>query len=128
MKILFLDDNKHRHRAVTGHMTFDAVFTASECIYKLEKNKYDFVFLDHDLNDQEMVNSFTEEETGYTVAKWISENKPEIGLIIVHSLNPAGSENMASLLKASGYFVTKIPFLSLVSSISEILKWEKPID
>lgn len=112
-RTLFLDDNHARHRDMQGRMLFDPAFTASECIEKLKNNKYDVVFLDHDLGGKEMVSSFSDEETGCTVAKWISENKPEIPVVVCHSLNPGGADNMASILVESGYLVVKQKFITL---------------
>lgn len=121
IKILFLDDNKARHRTMKPHLLHDEAFTAGEAIKLLQEKEYEIVFLDHDLDDKQMVSSFGEEETGYTVAKWISENKPKISLIVSHSLNSEGRANIAQLLENLGYKVIQCSFLSLESRIDNIL-------
>lgn len=125
-KILFLDDNKARHRDMKPHLLHDEAFTAGEAIKLLQEKEYDIVFLDHDLGGKEMVSSFSEEETGYTVAKWIAENKPKIPLVVTHSLNPAGRANIAALLKSHDYYVLECGFLNLKACVNEILAWEPP--
>lgn len=67
--ILFLDDDKNRHRRITSFFignVYDKVFTVSEAIAKLKTKDYDIVFLDHDLNDKQMVDSFGDEGVTWT--------------------------------------------------------------
>lgn len=120
-KILFLDDNKQRHKAVKPHFLHDEAYTAQEAIVLLQKHKYEIVFLDHDLGGKEMVASEGTEETGYTVVKWIAENKPVIPLIVVHSLNPVGAENMVTLLRNLNYNVLKRGFLQVKETIGDFV-------
>lgn len=124
--ILFLDDDKHRHQVIRPHLLHDAAYTTQEAIEKLKTKEYDLVFLDHDLNGNQMVDSFSEEETGYTVAKWIVDNKPKIPIIVVHSLNPFGVENMVNLLTKAGYTAGGIPFSVLPTVIDQILESVSP--
>lgn len=75
------------------------VSTVGEAISELEENKFDVLCLDHDLGQRTYVNSFSKAETGYLVALWLAENterKPRI--IVLHSLNPVGRENMKAVL------------------------------
>lgn len=123
-RVLFLDDNKFRHNTVQSELLHDAAFTATEAIELMKKKDYDLVFLDHDLGDEIMVDSFGSVETGYTVAKWMVENKPKVKLVIVHSMNPAGSDNIANLLKDNGYYVLQQPFCYLKDNIKNILNWK----
>ncbi len=119
-RILFLDDDLDRHRKVKSHMPYDAVYTAVGAIEKLSTKQYDIVFLDHDLGGRQMVDS-NEEETGYTVAKWIAANKPVIEFIVVHSLNHGGSANMISVLRRAEYECQYIPFTSLLPVLHECI-------
>jgi hypothetical protein len=45
----------------------------------------------------------TSEQTGYHCAKWMKdfyqENKIELPIIFVHSMNPVGAENIVNLFK-----------------------------
>lgn len=123
-RVLFLDDDPGRHKAVKHIFLHDEAYTAQDAIQKLQDALYDVVFLDHDLGGMEMVESNGSEETGYTVAKWIAANKPTIPLIVVHSLNPVGSENIASLLRQSGYNVYKCMFTFLRAFGQDFLDWD----
>lgn len=90
-------------------------FTTSQCIERLNQY-YDIVFLDHDLGDDPGVGS------GMDVVKWVAENKPQVKVFVVHSMNPVAAENMRSLLDNSGYAVYKIPFYKINHSVIKYLK------
>jgi CheY-like chemotaxis protein len=105
MKILILDDDNIRHiffkKKFIGH-DVESVYTAEAAIEALQRERYDAVFLDHDLGGHMFVDSYGQEATGYTVAKWLSENpdrKPE--QIIIHSFNNVGAKNMHNILPGS---------------------------
>jgi catalase len=83
-KILFLDDNKARHRDMKPHLLHDEAFTAGEAIKLLQERIRHRVPRPR-LGRQGDGFVFSEEETGYTVAKWIAENKPKIPLVVTHS-------------------------------------------
>jgi len=100
MRILILDDDKSRlvkfKKKFFNHTT-ECVETAKAAINKLDAENYDYVFLDHDLGGQVYVPSG--DNTGYEVAKWLAENphkQPEV--IVIHSFNPVGAENMKRVL------------------------------
>ena len=106
MKILILDDDKVRHiffKRNFGHHQLTHVETASEAIKALTDDTFDAVFLDHDLGGETFVDSFgTTLNTGYSVAKWISEHPEKAPKeIYIHSLNPVGAENMQAILPSS---------------------------
>lgn len=83
---------------------------AQNCIYLLKNNKYDIVFLDHDLENNAYVD-INYKNTGSEVARWINENYDNFinkdSLFILHTLNAVGSENMNKLIKNS----FRIPFV-----------------
>jgi len=100
MKILILEDSPERQekfaRALRGHM-MAFVDTARDAILFLQDDKFDTVFLDHDLGGQVMVESG--DGTGYEVACWLEqhpEHRPK--QIIIHSLNPSGAARMKQAL------------------------------
>jgi CheY-like chemotaxis protein len=100
MDILILDDDLCRHEffnmALIGHIV-KSTTTAAETIEELKSNNFDVVFLDHDLGGQQMVESG--DNTGYEVAKWLSEHPNRIpNQVIIHSFNPAGAKNMKAVL------------------------------
>jgi CheY-like chemotaxis protein len=106
--ILEDDDNriiKFRQNFINAKLTFAK--KSKDAIKILQKQSpFDYIFLDHDLGGDQIVKSG--ENTGYEVAKWLSENKikkPKYGLF-VHSLNKPGADNMIGKL---GYG-TYVPF------------------
>ena len=102
MKILILEDNPCRisafYKKLIGHDVI-AVETVGEAISLLESDPFDVLFMDHDLGGEFYVDSSGNEETGYTLACWLSDNMecaPK--KIYVHSLNPVGVKNIQSVL------------------------------
>lgn len=114
--VLFLDDNPDRHRKFRSECPFaDRVETAQECIDRLRINKYDVVFLDHDLGGQHFQDP-NEANSGSGVVRWIARHKPTIGRVIVHSLNPGERRNMTMDLRRLGYNAQECPFTNLINT------------
>lgn len=57
---------------------------------KLKEEKWDVLFLDHDVNSVKY--------TGYDVAKFIVKNGIKIPQIFIHSMNPVGADNIKGIL------------------------------
>lgn len=115
MRILILEDDAKRHKQFKmnfiGHV-LTIVETAHECIEALVKEKFDALFLDHDLGGEQMVASG--KGTGYEVALWLSKHidyAPKE--IYVHSLNIPGALNMINVLSGVGIYAVRAPFLWL---------------
>ncbi len=112
MKILFLDDNLERtklaRRGLFKHQT-TCVTTARECIGYLEEDNFKVLFLDHDLGDEVYQNSSCS-NCGMEVVRWIDKNRPDIELIIVHSMNEPAAKLMLETLKSAGYHTCHMPF------------------
>lgn len=113
-KILILDDDSTRHslfavKYASENLTH--VETVSDAIDELKGNKFDYVFLDHDLGGTQMVESGP--GTGYEVAEWIANNEESHPnkCVMLHSLNPPGRKNMCNVLKSKGVHVIERPFL-----------------
>ena len=102
IKILILEDDAERSKLfrrnfINAKLTF--VKTVKRAIEELTNEKWDLLFLDHDLNGHVFVKSGGTEETGYDVAKFLSENLQYMPKkIFIHTLNPVGRENIKSLL------------------------------
>ena len=101
MRILILDDDSGRHkvfnRKLIGHAV-DNVFEAHEAIDLLKGDKYDIVFLDHDLGNKSMVASGP--GTGYEVAQWLRDNPDkQPNQVVIHSFNPVGAKNIKAILQ-----------------------------
>lgn len=101
MRIFILEDNKNRmakfKRKLIGHK-IDHTDNIEDGSNLVISNKYDLMFLDHDLGGEEMVDSFAN-NTGYKLAEFISSfsiNKDTP--CVVHSCNPAGANNMMRVL------------------------------
>jgi hypothetical protein len=96
-------------RFIVGH-TFDWATNSEQGIRFLEKYTYEYIFLDHDLAYEHYEKQHTGKGTGQEVADWIAQHKPE-GLkgVFIHSLNPAGSDNMRRVLERWGVPCVKIP-------------------
>jgi len=107
MNILFLDDLNRTKTFLSRHPDATVVETAAECIFQLAGGEWDLVMLDHDLGGEQYVNSDLP-NTGMEVARWIAANKPEIGEIIVHSLNRPAATRM--LQELAGYTCVYYPF------------------
>jgi CheY-like chemotaxis protein len=103
-KVLILEDDKERHRQFKQRMleigaSYDLVENADEAINLLKTKKYDIIFLDHDLGGEVYV-SENNKNTGSEVARYLNKNMVE-SIVIIHSLNPIGSEYMQSLIPNS---------------------------
>lgn len=117
MRILFLDDDEVRHdrfrKMTIGHEVWH-VRTVAEARKALAARVYDLVCLDHDLGGKQMVESRSEEGTGYHVAMAMealpAEQRPAD--VVVHSYNPIGALRMANRLRSAGFRVTQAPFAS----------------
>lgn len=98
LKILFLDDDPYRHGQFTKKQPMGIVttcWTAEECITLLKTNKWDIVWLDHDLG---------EGHTGMVVVDFIvalqQEQRPDV--VIIHSSNIVARKEMLLRLQDAG--------------------------
>jgi len=119
MKVLILEDMSERHVEFKKRMLesrisdYEIVEDAETCIAKLQVNKYDLVFFDHDLGGETYV-STAEENTGSGVARWMVENQNNLqAQFVVHSLNHDGRKSILSILKSAGCECYEIPFVWL---------------
>lgn len=103
MNILILEDDAERIGSfVKKYADHSLTITnnATLAINYLKNDKFDVIFLDHDLGGKQM--DWVEENCGMVVAKWISENPIE-SKIIVHSFNTPRAMTMLSLMPGSIY-------------------------
>jgi hypothetical protein len=100
LRILILDDEDYRHKAFDKRFIGNVVHhanTVAQAIDMLKKTKYDSVYLDHDLNGQQMVPSGP--GTGYEVAQWLCRHPDRCPLYVyVHSFNAEGARNIKEKL------------------------------
>ena len=113
MNILFLDDDEKRIDTFGKKIYPDfanIVTTASTAIQYLNSiPNWDYVFLDHDLGGEQLVNS-NRKDCGMEVVRWIIQSRPHIKKIIVHSWNNIAAEEMVAKLKDAGYNTEYKPF------------------
>ncbi len=100
MNILVVEDseerNQHFRQWLQGH-EFSIAINAEEGLRLLHAKKYDVIFLDHDLGDRSGVPS-DDPNTGYAVAKEIPNSINKDAQVIIHSMNPVGSQNILNVL------------------------------
>jgi len=116
MRILVLEDMPERISAFKQKFigkNVDFTDNPNEAKDLLIKNKYDAIFLDHDLKPEHygMVRG-NDDETGYSVAKFLTD-RPDISRnadIYIHSLSESGSDRMFRKLKETRQKVIKKTF------------------
>ena len=118
LKILIVEDMSSRieffKNKFKGHdlYFFDNAKDSIDALKLISDKPWDVVFLDHDLGGRVFVSS-SDPNTGYAVAEFIRDNDIKINQIIIHSMNPAGSQNIKSVLPQAKI----IPFTLLKTSI-----------
>lgn len=102
IKVLILEDSIARIETFKKKLShdydlyfFDEVSDAIEAINLI--GPFDIIFIDHDLGNRIYVPS-EEPNTGYQLAKYISENKIKYNQVIVHSMNAVGSARIKDVL------------------------------
>lgn len=93
----------------------DLATTAEEGIRLLTANRYDGIFLDHDLTPEHSAGQW-DNATGYLVACHLARNPQRRALVCVHSMNPSGSQRMVDALRNAGVEVRHMPFPQLKRS------------
>jgi CheY-like chemotaxis protein len=111
MEILILDDDQVRHdwfRSAFAAENHRSVLSYGDAIVALKAQRYDVIFLDHDLNEEEF--------TGADVACYIANEMPEEmrpKMVWIHSMNPVGASNIESIIRKAGIKTRRVPFGSL---------------
>lgn len=97
IKIYVLEDDKYRIDYFKQFFVgFDIDFTdiASQAIIDLKNQRYDFIFLDHDLGTE------IENNNGEFVCRNLIHSVNKSTQIIIHSMNPVGAQNMFNSMKS----------------------------
>ena len=123
MKILILEDDGQEDKRMPhfrqrikeleemGGVKIELVHveTAADCIAELKKinnenERFNLIFLDHDLGGKVYVDT-NREDTGSEVARWMNENLEKLygASVITHTFNSAGAKNITSLVPQSVY-------------------------
>lgn len=120
MKILFLDDDRLRQdyfRTQLQGLRLDLtiVTTSVEAIEALERERFDLVCLDHDLDGRIFVESGP--GTGYEVAERLVRTANRDARIVVHSLNEDGAKKMLEVLGPAAVWVPFIHIRTVTNAI-----------
>lgn len=116
MKILFLDDDKERHRRFVMNrigQDITTAWTCAEACKLLSEEVYDVAYLDHDLSESAASgHPAAGERTGTHVAEFIAAMPPEKRprTVIIHSFNDYGRKRMRAILREAGVEVWIEPF------------------
>ncbi len=116
MRILILEDNTYRlekFKQMFIGCTLDITKDPNEANKWLQIQTYDYIFLDHDLEDYHYPEDcMSKESTGLNTAIFIGQNKhlSPNAKIYIHSLNPAGVKRMQLAINRN---VHTIPFYNL---------------
>ena len=117
--ILIIDDDAFRHTTFTvlyNKHELSHVYTYNDALDTLKSNKFDVVFLDHDLQGAYIEDPIlTVEKTGLDIAIWMTRNLLEKPKVYIHSMNPVGSRMIFMMLSEAGFPVTITPFHLLPS-------------
>ena len=128
ISVFLLDDDRRRHRWFKKRFSGDQMIiaeTVAEAKNLLQKDQYDAIFLDHDLLPEHYESKKRDDEnTGYAIARWLSENKriQTAATIIVHTRNSDGGMRMVELLRENARTVEYVPFPMLDAKINHYWK------
>lgn len=115
MRILFLDDNAERHvrfRHNSIGMDVVHVYSHEEAVQALAGDRFDQIFLDHDLSVAAACGvAPADEKTGYDTALAVAALPPDRlpDLVVIHSWNDPGSARMLTVLQEVVHTITR-PF------------------
>ena len=115
MKIFVLDDDRWRigwFLNTFGAKNVDYARDPIRAVVKLCQNKYDTIFLDHDLGGPYTRGPWGD---GIDLAKVMSEEKIQTdAMIILHSMNKKGAVKMRQVLENTHRHIKYTPFFDLV--------------
>lgn len=126
LRVFLLDDDVLRHNWFAKQFKGDALDIAvdpARAVELLERNRYDLVFLDHDLLPEHYyAENHDDERTGYAVARWLSErpDRQAASTIIVHTRNADGALRMVDMLRRVGRQAEHVPFPLLAPKIKAL--------
>ena len=117
---LFVDDRASRFVSCTekyqGRLIIHYASTCEHAKQMIEIGNYEFIFLDHDLGECEMLDHTDPEQRKMTIwplVDWIVENSQSFKEVefIVHSLNPEGRKQVVRTLESKDLVAHDRPFI-----------------
>jgi hypothetical protein len=119
LKIFVLEDDEARQnwflKRFFGKARVEFAATAEAGVLLLRSERYDAIFLDHDLTPEHSAGMW-DDDTGYVVAQFLAANPQRGAAVVVHSMNPSGSQRMVDALRSAGIGARLIPFPQLQRS------------
>lgn len=129
IRVFLLDDDTRRHQWFAKRFEGDYLDVAEDVASAqelLRANRYDAIFLDHDLLPEHYNSeTFDDERTGYAIALWLA-SQPEIqraSTILVHTRNADGAIRMVEELRRAGRQAEYVPFPLLAQKIKNY--WQR---
>jgi response regulator RpfG family c-di-GMP phosphodiesterase len=129
IRVFLLDDDTRRHQWFAKRFEGDHLDVAEDVASAqelLKVNRYDAIFLDHDLLPEHYNSETTDDErTGYAIATWLA-SQPELqraSTILVHTRNADGAIRMVEELRRSGRQAEYVPFPLLAQKIKNY--WQR---
>ena len=126
LSVFLLDDDTLRHEWFARRFKGDHLDVAVEpqrAVELLSANRYDLIFLDHDLLPEHYYSEESDDErTGYAVARWLSERpaSQSAASVVIHTRNADGALRMVELLRRQGREVEHVPFHLLESRVKQL--------
>jgi hypothetical protein len=118
-RVLFVDDMHDRLEALLDEgviVTKEVVYApnALKALDYLQLDRFDVVFLDHDLETY-VYEPYCREITGQDVARAIADLPPDFRprCAIIHSMNPSGARRMETILLQAGIPTHRIPITAM---------------
>ena len=117
ISVFLLDDDRRRHRWFQKRFDgdeLDVAETVEQAKELLAENKYDAIFLDHDLLPHHYESNDHDDyaNTGFAIVEWLNENKDRqrAATVIVHTRNADAGVRMIEKLRAAGREAEYVPF------------------
>ncbi|HLM55707.1 MAG TPA: cyclic-phosphate processing receiver domain-containing protein [Pyrinomonadaceae bacterium] len=126
LSVFILDDDTLRHEWFARQFKGDRLDVAADPAHAVEllsANRYDLIFLDHDLLPEHYhSDALDDERTGYAVARWLSERPAAQAdsTVVIHTRNADGALRMAELLRRQGRPAEHVPFHLLEPRIKHL--------
>jgi CheY-like chemotaxis protein len=125
MIVLIVEDDQMRIGWFKEMYKDDQLFfaqTVEEAKTLLQNQKFERIFLDHDLQGIPFEDS-DKETTGAEVVRFMVEKGLQKQAdVVVHSNNPPGAYYMCNTLEGAGYNVKYVPFTYLINQIDGIMR------
>ena len=115
--VFILDDSPERiafFQSIFGN-DMDYAHNVSAALNMLRSRKYDMIFLDHDLSENDPGAA-----SGSTLADILEEEKLHTNIpIIIHSMNPVGAQNIQRTLNNTHSQVVVVPYSVLKARLEQ---------